>query len=101
MRDTMSTTKTYATIEKEEVGLLHFPQDDVLFSVEDQAMRNLNLRRALALGNLDHQKVRICFQDIEGIKVVETTVWGVTDKEVILKRGTVIPIKRILDVRIV
>ncbi len=88
-------------VEKEVVGLLHFPSDDVLFDQSDRLNRDKNLRTALSLGNLDHEKVKITFQDIEGTKQVETTIWGVTDREVILKQGRVIPIHRIIHVQVI
>jgi hypothetical protein len=53
------------------------------------------LYRALALGNLEHSKIRIYFEDNQSKKVVETTVWALTDQRVILKQGHSIPINRI------
>ena len=35
------------------------------------------------------------FEDDLFKRVVETTVWGITDDKVILKQGTIIPINRI------
>ena len=58
------------------------------------------LDRALALGNLEHAKIKIFFEDDTSKKMVETTVWGVTDKRVILKQGVVIPIHRVHSVKI-
>ena len=60
--------------------------------------RRADLDRALTLGNLEHSKIKIYFADDESNKVVETTVWAVTDKRVILKQGVGIPIARILSV---
>lgn len=94
-------TSTICLIEKELINHLHFPTDDVLPSKTEQVNRDLNLKRALSLGNLDHSKVKITFQDIEGTKQVETTVWGVTDKEIILKQGRTIPIRRVIDVQVI
>jgi len=87
-------------VEKEVIASLHFPSDDVLFSKEDRSTRANNLKNAIALGNLEHQKVKILFQDIEGFKEVETTIWGVTDREIILKKGSVIPIARIVKINL-
>lgn len=87
-------------IEKEMIKNLHFPKEDVLFSIDDRISRSTDLQRAIALGNIEHQKVEILFQDIEGVKKVETTIWGVTDKEVILKQGSIIPISRIVAIKI-
>lgn len=86
------------TINKEDIKFLKFPKKEVLGSKEQQKIRRYRLRRALSLGNLEHEKVGILFRDNEGVKKVETTVWGITDKSVILKQSTVIPLKRILQV---
>lgn len=85
-------------VEKEEIKFLHFPKEDVLFAKEDVDTRNRNLQKAISLGNIGHHKVRILFQDIEGNKQVETTIWGLTDKEIILKQGVILPINRVTDV---
>lgn len=90
---------TIQQIEKEIVASLHFPKEDVLFASEDIEKRNKNLSMAMELGNLDHQKITILFQDIEGIKKVETTIWGLTDTEIILKKGVTIPINRINHIK--
>ena len=86
------------SIEKENISGLKFPDTDVLTSKEEIKSRVSNLERALKLGNLEHNKIKIVFEDSEGIKQVNTTVWGVTDKRVILKQGIVIPIHRIHEV---
>lgn len=85
----------FETIEKEAIENLHFPTGDVLDDKEEIRQRNSELDRALTLGNLEHAKIRIYFEDDQSKKVVETTIWGVTDKRVILKQGVVIPINRI------
>lgn len=89
----MSTT--FELIEKEKIESLKFPQDEVLKDKELIKERELELNRALALGNLEHTKIKIYFEDDSSRKLVETTVWGVTDKRVILKQGVVIPINRV------
>lgn len=86
------------SIEKENISGLKFPDADVLNSAEEIKNRFSNLERALKLGNLEHNKIKIIFEDSEGVKQVNTTVWGVTDKRVILKQGVVIPIHRIHEV---
>ncbi|MFM9987983.1 hypothetical protein [Flavobacterium sp.] len=85
----------FEIIEKELIDQLHFPVADVLDDKEEINQRNLDLDRALSLGNLEHSKIKIYFEDDQSKKVVETTIWGVTDKRVILKQGVVIPINRI------
>lgn len=88
-------------VQKEEVGSLHFPKEDVLFSKEDKQKRTNVLEKAIALGNLEHEKVKIIFQDIEGLKRVETTIWGVTSEAIILKKGVIIPIHRITKIELI
>lgn len=93
-------TTAFEKIEKEMISGLKFPENEVLSDKEAITDRLTELNRALTLGNLDHTKIRIYFEDDQSCKVVETTVWGVTDKRVILKQGVVIPINRIHKIKI-
>ena len=88
-------TTTFETIEKENIEALKFPSNEVLTDEKLIEERNSELTRALSLGNLEHTKIKIYFEDDQSRKLVETTVWGVTDKRVILKQGVVIPINRV------
>ena len=85
-------------IEKEQIKFLHFPKKEVLESKQDKQDRYLNLRRAMSLGNLEHGKVKIIFADDQGSKKVETTVWGITEKAVILKQSMIIPLERVISI---
>ena len=67
-------------------------------SEEHRALRDRNIARAMQLGNLEHTKCRIVFRDSEGLKVVETTVWAFDKDNVVLKKGVLIPIVRIVEV---
>lgn len=82
-------------IEKEEVHTLHFPSEDILKSEREQKERRTAIDRAISLGNLEHQKVKIYFSDDQGKKRVDTTIWAVTDTAIVLKQNTVLPIHRI------
>ena len=88
-------TEEFKIIDKEDIALLKFPTTDVLDDVEEIKTRISEINRALSLGNLEHSKIKIFFEDIESKKIVDTTVWGVTDKNVMLKQGVMIPIHRI------
>lgn len=85
----------FQNIEKEEVSSLKFPHEDVMSDKQDVMQRKSDLERALTLGNLEHLKIKIYFEDDTIKRVTETTVWGITADEVILKKGVVIPINRI------
>ncbi|MCX8080395.1 MAG: hypothetical protein N3F09_04065 [Bacteroidia bacterium] len=93
-------TELVEKIEKEKVAELKFPPEEVLTHKDHIHERYELLKRALTLGNLEKSKVRIYFKDDTNSKYVETTVWGLTDKRVILKHGNVIPIHRIYKVSI-
>jgi hypothetical protein len=88
-------TEEFTIIEKEEIASLKFPTTDVLDDDNEIKTRISDINRALSLGNLEHSKIKIYFKDSESPKVVNTTVWAVTDKNVILKQGVMIPIHRI------
>ena len=85
-------------VQKEQIKFLKFPKEDVLKKEKEKNNLILELRRAMYLGNLEREKVRITFKDDSGTKRVETTIWAVTDESVILKQSTVIPLSRILSV---
>lgn len=85
----------FETIAKEQIHSLKFPQSDVLDNPQAISQRKSDLHRAMALGNLEHSKIKIYFEDSQSKKMVETTVWAVTDQQVVLKRGAGIPINRI------
>ena len=89
-------TADFEIIAKEDIETLSFPHDDVLEDQEEINQRNSELNRALSLGNLEHSKIKIFFQDDKSKKMVETTIWAVTDNSIILKKGINIPINRIL-----
>jgi len=88
-------TAAFESIDKEKIEALKFPSDEVLTDKDAIKERESELNRALTLGNLEHTKIKIYFEDDMSKKIVETTVWGVTDKRVILKQGVVIPIHRV------
>lgn len=90
----------FQKIEKEEVANLRFPASEVLALESEKTERKSALEKALALGNLEHNKIKLFFEDDTCDKMVETTVWGVTDNRVILKQGIVIPIHRIKSVEL-
>ncbi|WP_281989385.1 hypothetical protein [Aquimarina aggregata] len=94
----MRSHKHIQAIDKEQIQFLNFPKQEVLDNKMDMHNRCLNLKRAMSLGNLEHEKVKITFVDDNGAKKVETTVWGITEKSVILKQSTIIPLQRIISV---
>jgi len=85
----------FVLVEKEDIAGLNFPQQEVLKAEKDIKVLQRELERAISLGNLEHHKVKIYFEDDKKKKLVNTTIWAVTDHEIVLKKNVVIPIRRI------
>lgn len=85
----------FKPIEKEDIEGLNFPTDDVLSDPLEMRHRKQELENAMALGNTDHVKIAIFFEDDKDLWVTNTTVWAVTPVHIVLKKGVTIPINRI------
>jgi hypothetical protein len=96
----MDTIKSPTRIEKENISTLKFPNEEVLNEVVAIKERTRELDNAQILGNTEHRKIKIIFQDESNVYQVETTVWATTEKNIVLKAGVSIPINRILKVNI-
>lgn len=91
--NTVENTNNVVFFFKEDIGKLTFSKEDVLLNDEEQQNERLQrLIRAMYLGK-DKIKVKILFQDTTGEKMVETTIWGISEKHIILKGATTLPIK--------
>ncbi|WP_026707341.1 hypothetical protein [Flavobacterium frigidarium] len=88
----------FQIIEKENIADLKFPHSEILNDDKAIDQRTTELKRALSLGNLEHSKIQIYFEDEISKKMVETTVWALTDESVVLKKGVGIPINRIVKI---
>ena len=94
----MNATLKPTVIEKEIIPNLLFPTIPIDRTKEEMKKLVLKLKRSMVLGNIDRTKMRIIFEDNEGIKEVRTTIWAVGDKNIVLKKGVTIPINRLVDV---
>lgn len=90
----------YVLVEKEEVARLKFPKGDVLREDSDRKRLQMELDRAIALGNLEHHKVKIYFEDDRKKRVVHTTIWALTDRAIVLKQNVILPLNRIYKLEI-
>ncbi len=91
-------TALASSVEKEDISHLHFPNEEVLSGQDSIEQRRISLEQAVVLGNTYKGKTKIVFEDTDSIRQIETHIWGLTDKRVILKQGIVIPIHRIHEV---
>ena len=90
----------FKLVEKEEVASFHFPEEEVLVNESDRKFRKSELERAISFGNIEHLKVKIYFADDQSEKLVNTTIWAITDNAILLKKNVVIPIRRIIKLEI-
>jgi hypothetical protein len=99
INNSISTPQAEAVlINKENISTLLFPKEDVLLTPEEKKERLKKIERAMHLGN-NKIKVKIIFQDVVGKKVVDTSIWGITEQNIILKGTTIIPIRSIHDIK--
>lgn len=96
-----SELKNIVLVEKEKISDLKFPPEEVLKTKEEISQRRSDLEKATTLGNTYRGKIKIIFEDSEGLKVVETTIWATTEKNIILKQGVILPICRIHQVKLI
>jgi uncharacterized protein (UPF0248 family) len=92
---------TVQIVDKEVVRTLNFPREEVLKTKDSANERRNLLERATILSNLYHNKVKITFEDSDGMKMVDTTIWATTDNAIMLKGGIVLPIHRIISIELI
>lgn len=86
-------------VRKENIHELDIINVRHMVCEEDRVMRKIKLNRGLILGNAYKRKVKLHFFDkYENPLFVETTIWAITEKSVILKGGKNIPIDSIYKV---
>jgi hypothetical protein len=96
----MRSAQSALLIDRDIVGALFFPDNEVLLSDEELESRSNDLQIAAQLVSIDQVKVKILFEDSEGLKLTETPIWAVTNQRVILKHGAEIPIRRIREIKL-
>ena len=86
-------------VRKENIHKLDIMNVRHMVCEEDRVMRKIKLNRGLILGNTHKRKVKLHFFDKKETPLfVETTIWAITEKNVILKGGKRIPIDSIYKV---
>jgi hypothetical protein len=85
-------------VEKEELKNFEPAKKTHVLTAEQRMQRLDNLKKAMVLGNSYKSKCSIVFEDAEGLKNVETTIWMANELHIVLKGGIVLPISSIRDV---
>lgn len=92
----MQATIKPTLIEKEIIQSLSFKTKTRVTQHPDLRAQ---IKNATRLGNAYHSKVSIYFEDDEGVKRVDTTIWADGSKYICLKGGVWLPIDRILEIK--
>lgn len=87
-------------IEKEQLKECTFKKPANRSTEHEVRERNRRLYLAMLMGNNFESKAKIIFNTLEGYKEVFTTVWATTEKFILLKGGTHIPIEAIAHVEL-
>lgn len=98
MKTTTSVAESPVLIQKEDIPSLRFPKEPLERSKDEQSILRKRLRDSMVLGNIHHQKIKIVFQDDEGMKEVRTTIWAADDRFIVLKKGVSIPVDRVVEI---
>ena len=97
-KDIQNKKITPEIIKKEDIPSLSFSGIDVLDDMKDKLQREIDLKRATTLSNMDKTKVKIYFRANQGIYRVHTTIWATTESNITLKGGVIIPISAVVRV---
>ncbi len=87
-------------VEQDLITALDFMENEVLESKDEISDRAANLEIALSLSSNYHRQSELVFETMEGIKKTQTTIWAITDRNVILSGGNFIPVHCIREVQI-
>ena len=83
-------------IEKEKIKEYNFSKEEIHTDIKRIKRRTANIHRAVRLGNLFKNKVKIFFRTEEhDLYFVETTIWGAGKDYIELKGAITLPIKSI------
>lgn len=85
-------------IEKEQITQLVYPTDVEDKPADKKSELIEKCKKAMALGNLHKVKCSIFFKDINGLKKVDTTIWGLFDDYIALKGGVNLNLKFVEDI---
>lgn len=89
--------KFIAHIDVAGLPVTQFTKTEVLSTKTQIEDRNHSLLRAMLLNYQEHQPVNICFRNKESELVgLECSVIAVSDEHVMLRSGSIIPVKSIL-----
>ncbi|MFT5600199.1 MAG: hypothetical protein ACI9N1_000433 [Flavobacteriales bacterium] len=94
----VNATSAPTLIEKETIPSLSFPKEPIIRSKDERSLLRKKISDSSVLGNIHHNKIKIVFEDSEGLKEVRTTIWAAGEDFIVLKKGVSIPVHRVVDI---
>ena len=85
-------------IDQKDLLKLVFKKEETMYINEQIKTRDQKLYMAMLMGNNYNNNVRIVFNTEDGECELVTRIWARTDKFVVLKGGTFIPIGAVIDI---
>lgn len=91
-------TPSINQIDKLQVNNIVYAPKESQVKEERQSLTS-KLKRALILGNMNKQHVKLRFKNADGLHFeTVATIWGLTENYVILKGARMIPIHSLTDI---
>jgi hypothetical protein len=85
-------------VEQDDLFNVTFKNQEKMFTQERMKSRDQKLYMAMLIGNHYQGCVRIIFNTEDGETEIESRIWARTDKYIVLKGGTFIPINAVIDI---
>ena len=85
-------------IDQKDLLKIVFKKEETMYINEQIKIRDQKLYMAMLMGNNYNNNVRIVFNTEDGECELVTRIWARTDKFVVLKGGTFIPIGAVVDI---
>ena len=85
-------------VEQDDLFNMTFKNHETMFTQERIKCRDQKLYMAMLIGNHYQGCVRILFNTEDGESEIESRIWARTDKFIVLKGGTFIPINSVIDI---
>jgi len=85
-------------ISKAELSEVRFKNTPGHFSTEELRASQSKLHLSILLPDYAESIVKIVFNTVDGYKEVKTSIWGATEKYILLTGGNFIPVEAVASV---
>jgi hypothetical protein len=87
-------------INKTQLKQCNFIKSPLCLNENEQRHSNRDLHLNMLLSNKGKSKVRIVFNTADGYREISTSVWGKTEKLILLNEGSAIPVESVSSIRL-